>query len=345
MSPDALRGMARRLLRGTNRLIRALREDDISLLAAAIAFYGILSISPILVFAVAIAGFVMSEKAVLDEAMDAVAANVGPDAAETLSHSVSQWRDFGQTPWTMITAVLVTLYASTRLFAQMQTALNTIWHADGEGPAGWWLELRGRLLGLVIVAVLGAVLVLGVAAKVGLGALAQYLGEAPWLFHAADWVLSVALLALVVFTIYRRLPAARVPRGIALRGALATAGLLVLGSEGVAWYLREVAPASSFGAAGSLIALVLWIYYAALIFLFGAELTWLWAQDHADWRPRPRLRPWRRRRGSREEGSDGGEGDGGGGDESGGDESGGDESGGDESGGDESGGDDTPAAA
>ena len=148
MSPDALRGMARRLLRGTNRLIRALREDDISLLAAAIAFYGILSISPILVFAVAIAGFVMSEKAVLDEAMDAVAANVGPDAAETLSHSVSQWRDFGQTPWTMITAVLVTLYASTRLFAQMQTALNTIWHADGEGPAGWWLELRGRLLTL-----------------------------------------------------------------------------------------------------------------------------------------------------------------------------------------------------
>lgn len=273
----------RRAARFVKHLYDAYERDDVPFLAAAIAFYGVLSISPILVFALAVAGVVVSQERAQREVITWVGVHVSPSAADLVRESVRSYRDLGNSPWAVTIAGLVLVVAATRLFMYLRVAIDRIWNVEAPAEETFLDSLQTRLLGFGIVLLLGVVLVVGLLVKLGLAVLATTLGlgEVPTFWLIADGLLYLGMLTWVLYLVYRRLPRAIVPQHHARRGAAATALLLVVGGELIGWYLRSAAATSSFGAAGSAIALVLWIYYAAQVFLVGAEITWLYAEEDA----------------------------------------------------------------
>ncbi len=278
----------RRVLRFIGRVIRAYGRDDVPLLSAAIAFYAVLSIAPILVLALALADAVAAGDAVRSDIMRWVGERMGADVATLINDWITHFRSANDSKVAVYVSFVVLMVSSTRLFQHVRSALDRIWHIK-EAPQGTFLgSLLTRLIGLGIVGMLGLVLLSSVGAKVVIRMLITRfeLGRLPRVWFVFDWGVYILLVGGLVYFMYRRLPSALVQRKHARRGAAVTAVALVLGGEVTSHYLARPGVVSGFGAAGSTMALVLWVYYATQVFLIGAIVTWLFAQKDAKLRKR-----------------------------------------------------------
>ncbi len=261
----------------------AFDADDGTLLAGGIAFYAVLSIAPMLVIALAVAGAVLGDDAASGVLSAKLTQVLGERAAELLADVVEQSRPSTVGSVAMLLSLALTVYASTRLFVQLQVSLNRIWGlARPDAPnlkARVRAVVRERVLSFVLVLFLGAVLTATVAMKSVLASIALFLAlpRVPLLWRVTDLVLSLSALTATITLVYRFLPQVRIPWGHALRGAAFTAVLVGVGSQVVGLYLEMAGAASAFGAAGALAVVMLAAYYSAQIFLFGAELTGLYA--------------------------------------------------------------------
>ena len=204
----------------------------------------------------------------------------------------------GDSRFAVYVSVVVLVISASRLFAHVQTALDRIWHIQSEGDANLMSALWARLWGLAIIGMIGSILILGVAVKVGIRAAANYINAdgIPFLWQLLDWGIYFVLVGGLVYTTYRRLPNVEVHRRNALAGAAITTALLILGGEIIAYYVAIAGVTTSFGAAGSVMALVLWVYYATQVFLIGAVITWVFAEKSARIRQRLRFRMRKGRR-------------------------------------------------
>jgi membrane protein len=259
-----------------NRAIQGFIEHGNLSRGAAIAFYTVTSLAPLLLIIIALAGLVIGNDAARAGVIDEFSGLVGPEGADLIKSIVARSSDPASgTAATVIGAVMVLVTAS-GIFGEMQTALNTTWNV--KPPDEPWLSLiRARAASLGLVAALGFVTIVSLAASAALSALGQELAmrtpAASVVLTALNTGLSLAVFALLFAAIYKILPDTPLRwRDVGI-GAIVTAALFTGGKSLIGWYLGQAAPGSTYGAAGALIVLLLWTYYSAQIFLFGAELT------------------------------------------------------------------------
>lgn len=256
-------------------------------LAAALAYYATFSLAPLLVLALSVAGLLYGRRseAAQAELMRLVETATGPDGAALLEgtlESAAAAPDAGL--WATILSSLVLVVGATALFARLQEALNTIWAATPR-HTGVTRFLWSRGLSLLLVVGAGAAVVAGLMASSLLAGLADQLGV-PGVLLGVERMGSLAVLTFLFAVLYRVLPDAPVRWADVWLGAVVAATLVTLGTGGLGWYLGRASVTSSYGAAGALVALLLWIYYSAQIFFLGAELTTVYARRTAQ-PPRP----------------------------------------------------------
>jgi membrane protein len=272
---------------------RAFQEDGGDLLAGGIAFFSVLSLAPTLVIALAIASRVLGGRALNGMLVHELKPLLGGTAAAFVADVIAHSQASGLSQHAAVIGAVVTVYASTRLFIQVQIALNRIWHVTPAEDGRWHTRvvrlLKKRLLSFALVLGLGALLALISLTKTTLARVAHHFGlrHVPVLWHALDFGVSFFALACVLTAIYRVLPDRSIGLRHALRGGLITTIFLIVGAVLVGLYLDSFATVLAFGAAGSLVVFMLSAYYGALIFLFGAELTAVSAHEEGVLGPRP----------------------------------------------------------
>lgn len=253
-----------------------------STLAAAIAYRTLFSMAPLLVIAVAVAGWVFGEQAVTGELVAQIEGIVGEETAVLIQNLLSSASQGSSGTIATIISVAVLFFGASGLFGQIKVALNQIWGVAPppaeSGLQGVVKVIKTRLLAFLLVILIGVLLLVTLAITTALSALDAYLGDS---WSGAGPVLnnlvSVGIMAVLFAIIFKVLPDAAVAwRDVGL-GALVTAVLFGLGEYLISLYLTRTSVGSTYGAAGSLVATLLWIYYSAQIFLFGAEFTQVYA--------------------------------------------------------------------
>jgi len=256
-------------------------EDKALRLAAALAYYAIFSIGPLLFVLVAIAGWIFGEKAVRGEVHNEIVGFVGDQAAKTIE-SMMAAKKLGASPITTVLAVITLVMGASGVFGQLQDALNTVWEVKAKPGMGLGSFLRDRFLSMSMVLGLGFLLLISMVLTTAVEAIVSKGGQLLPIPNAVTGVLS-ALLSFGVVTllfamIYKFLPDVKLPWSDVWAGALVTAALFTGGKFLLSMYLGREGTASSYGAAGSVVVILLWIYYSSAILLFGAEFTQAYAQ-------------------------------------------------------------------
>ncbi|HVW70012.1 MAG TPA: YihY/virulence factor BrkB family protein [Steroidobacteraceae bacterium] len=250
--------------------------DNASTTGAALAFYCAFSIAPLLVILLTIAGLVVNENAAYAQVGAQLAALFGPSTAKILLGAVRNAQHVQGVLPTIVSAATL-LVGATTVLAALRAALEAMWGSEALATAGVWGWLRTRLLSLGFILTLGFLLLVSLTLSTGLAnlrahAAASYPGFVG-LVGALDILISLLLVGALFALIYRYLPSRRLSWKDVLRGGLLTAILFDIGRWGIGLYLAHSTEPSAFGAASSFAALLLWLYYTAQIFLFGAEFT------------------------------------------------------------------------
>lgn len=246
--------------------------------AGALAFYTLFSLAPVVIIAVAVIGLVFGEVAAQGQIVAQLRGLMGTEAAQAVQRAVAQSRvqQSGLLPSLLGVGALVV--GATTVFAQMQYSLNTVWGvAARPGRSSLWVFLKNRLLSLTVVLVIGFVMLVSLLAGVVLRALLhfthQFVPAVAALLGGAELMLSWLATALLFGAIFKVLPDVVLRWRDVVVGALVTATLFAVGRYGIAAYLAYTATASTYGAAGSVVLILLWVYYSSLILLFGAAFT------------------------------------------------------------------------
>lgn len=264
--------------------------DDAPSMGAAIAYYTVFSLAPLLVIVIAVAGAAFGREAVQGLVSDQLTGLVGPQAAEMVEGLVAASSDTDRGLVAGLISVGVLLVGATTVFAELQSALDRIWKVPERArPSGLWGLLRARLLSFGLILGLAFLLMVSLVASAALAAIGSWFGGLlpGWevLLQVANTVLSLAVLSLLFGAIYKFMPSTPIAwRDVAV-GAVATALLFEVGKLAIGLYIGKSGMDETFQAAGAIVLLLAWVYYAAQIFLLGAEFTRAWAAAHGSRRP------------------------------------------------------------
>lgn len=271
-------------------------EDRAPSMGAALSYYTVFSIAPLLLIVIAVAGLVFGQQAAQGAIVGQLQGLLGESAAQTIQgllQSVSEPKE--GVVATAVGAVLLLLGATT-VFAELQDDLNRIWKAPQRArPSGLWGWLRARILSLGMILGIGFLLLVSLVASAAIAALGTWWGPmfGAWetLAQAVNFVLSLALVTGMFALIYRFMPDVEIQWHDVWVGAAVTALLFTIGKFAIGLYIGKSSVASGFGAAGSLAVLLLWVYYSAQIFLLGAEFTRVYAHQYGSRRARTAAAP------------------------------------------------------
>jgi membrane protein len=250
---------------------------------AAIAFYTVTSIAPVLLIVIAIAGLAFGRDAAQGAITAQLSGLMGQQTAEVLQTAVASASSKSSGILATIIGVVTLVVTASGVFGEMQTALNVIWKAKPKGTTVSRL-IRARAASLGLVAVLGFLLMVSLVVSTGLTAFGDYLDAilpfGKLILTVLNVVFSLTLISFLFGAIYKVLPDRNLEWRDVVVGAIVTGVLFTVGKSLISWYIGSSAVASSFGAAGALIVLLLWVYYSAQIFLLGAEFTKVYANRH-----------------------------------------------------------------
>jgi membrane protein len=246
--------------------------------AAALAFFTLFSVAPVVIVAVTIVGLALGEDAAQGQIARQLEATIGAEAANAVQTAVAGSRIERSGILPSLAGFLAMLFGATTVFAQMQNSLNAIWSvAPRPTRSSVFIYIKGRLLSLAVVLGIGFVLLVSLLLSVLVRALVvfaqEWLPVPPALLLGMDSVVSIAVVTLLFATIFRVLPDVLLRWRDVWLGAFFTALLFTLGRGLIAFYLSTTATASTYGAAGSLVLLLMWVNYSSLILLFGAAFT------------------------------------------------------------------------
>ncbi len=246
-------------------------------MAAALAYYGILSLTPLTVIAVAVAGLVYGRRAAEGLLVEQLSSLVGSEAAALVQAAVAQVYTRGGGVLAIGIAALVVLYSASGLIGNLRSSLNSVWEVEPRTRKGLVWILLARLLDVGVALAAGVFFLGGMVIQTALASLAEVLPQSLPLPAASlqltGALLSVSLVGLFLMVVFRVLPNAGLSWAEVRPGAAISAVLFTLGNLAVSFYLARAATGSVFGAAGSLVVIMVWMYYVALIVLFGAEIT------------------------------------------------------------------------
>jgi membrane protein len=265
-------------------------DDEALSRGAAIAFYTVTSLAPVLLIVIAIAGLVFGR----DAAQNAISAQfsglMGRQTADVLQSAVASAAGKSSSIIATIIGVVTLVATASGVFGEMQAALNSIWKTKPQATTVSRL-IRARAIGLGLVAALGFLLIVSLVISAGLTAFGRYLDTAlptgKLILPILNFVVSFVLLGILFGAIYKILPDRSLQWKDVVIGAVVTSILFNIGKSLIGWYIGSSAIASSYGAAGGLIVLLLWVYYSVQIFLLGAEFTKIYANRHGSKQGRP----------------------------------------------------------
>lgn len=245
--------------------------------AAALAFYTLFSLAPVLVLVIAVAGFFYGAEAAQGQLLNQLRGLVGPQGAETIQTILAGARDRESGRFATVIASVLLVVGATTVFAELKDSLDEIWDVPKPEDAGLWYTVRTRLLSFGLILVLGFLLLVSLVVNAALAVLEDYIGRmwpgAAVVMNWVAWIVSFLVIATLFGVIYKLLPRIKLSWHDVAIGALGTAALFTLGKYLIGLYIGNSGATDSFGAAGSLIALLLWVYYSALIFFLGAEFA------------------------------------------------------------------------
>jgi membrane protein len=265
-------------------------DDEALSRGAAIAFYTVTSLAPILLIVVAIAGLVFGRDAAQNAISDEFSTLMGRQTAEVLQSVVASAADKPSSIIATIVGIATLIATASGVFGELQAALNSIWKAKSQATTVSRL-IRTRAIGLGLVAALGFLLIVSLVMSAGLTAFGNYLDTVlpmgKLILPVLNFVVSLVLFGVLFGAIYKVLPDRSLQWNDVVTGALITSVLFNIGKSLIGWYIGSSAIASSYGAAAGLIVLLLWVYYSVEIFLLGAEFTKIYANRHGSKRRMP----------------------------------------------------------
>ncbi|HUF38694.1 MAG TPA: YihY/virulence factor BrkB family protein [Anaerolineales bacterium] len=288
----------RRFLELLKQTYREWQDDRAVRLAAALAYYTVFSLAPLLVIVIGVSSLVWDRQVVETHTLNQVESLLGPQAGELIGEMIATPNDeeAGVAATVIGTAALV--LGALGVFSELSTSLNLIWEVKSRKPEGFLDSIRqfvrDRILSFGLILVIGFLLLVSLVVSTGLAAVQEFTSafiSAPdLLVQVLYFLVSTGVIAVLFAMVFKYLPDAQIAWRDVWMGAIFTAVLFSLGKELIGLYLGNSAVGSAFGAAGSLALILLWVYYSAQILFFGAEFTQVYANKYgsrirSDWNP------------------------------------------------------------
>ncbi|HEX6737405.1 MAG TPA: YihY/virulence factor BrkB family protein [Vicinamibacteria bacterium] len=269
-------------------------QDNAPRLGAALSYYTLFSLAPLLIVAIAVAGLVFGQDAAQGQIVGELRGLVGPAGAQAVEEMIKNSRREEAGILATVLGLITLFLGATGAFAELKSSLNVVW--DVESPsAGVWGLVRSRLWAFALVLAVGFLLLVSLIVSAAVAAtdtiLARFVTEPSVILHALNTALSLIVITALFALIFKYLPDAAVSWGDVWVGAVFTSALFTLGKFLIGLYLGHSSLGSVYGAAGSIVVVMVWVYYAAQIFFFGAELTQAYARRHGSWRERRQPAP------------------------------------------------------
>ena len=260
-------------------------------MGAALSYYTIFSLAPLLIIVIAVAGLVFGAEAAQASIVAQLRGLLGNDAAKGVQELLQSARQPAKGVTASVIGAITLILGATSVFGELQSALDRIWRAPAAAAQGFWGLLRTRLLSFGMVLAIGFLLLVSLVVSAALAALGEWWGTwfGGWevLLQILNFVVSLGVITVLFALIYRLLPRAQVAWQDVWVGAAVTALLFTIGKFAIGMYLGKADVTSGFGAAGSIALLLVWIYYSSQVFLLGAEFTWLYAKQYGSRQGRP----------------------------------------------------------
>jgi membrane protein len=258
-------------------------DDDASRLAASLAFYTLLSLAPLVIIAVAIAGFVLGPEAARGQIAAALSEVVGHEAALGIQSVVASARSTSSGTIGTVIGVITLFIGASGVFGELQFALNSIWEVRARPGRGVWGEIKDRFLSFTMVLGVAFLLLVSLVLSALLSVIGHFFtaslpgGELFW--QLLNFLISFAMVTALFALILKYVPDVEIQWSDVWVGAGVTALLFTIGKSLLGLYLGKASVGSSYGAAGSLVVLVVWVYYSAQILFLGAEFTQVQARQ------------------------------------------------------------------
>ncbi|WP_082702646.1 YihY/virulence factor BrkB family protein [Pseudacidovorax intermedius] len=267
------------------KAVVAWSDDFAPSMGAAISYYTLFSLAPLLVIVIAVAGALFGREAVQGEIVGQLSGLIGREAAIAVQGLIRSASEPGKGLVAGMIGVGVLIVGATTVFAELQSALDRIWHVPQSAkPQGVWSVLRARVLSFGLILGLAFLLMVSLLVSAFLAAMGSWVGALlpGWelLLQLLNIAISFAIMTLLFAMIYKFMPTTRIAWRDVWVGAAVTSMLFQIGKTAIALYLGRSGMTESFAAAGSLVVLLVWVYYAAQIFLLGAEFTKVYALEH-----------------------------------------------------------------
>lgn len=266
-------------------------EDRCASMGAALSYYSVFSVAPLLLIVISVAGLFLGREAAQGLIVGQINGLVGTSGAEAIQTVLQSVSEPKKGVIGTIVGLVLLLVGATTVLAELQEDLNRIWKVgDAPKPSGVWGLVRARLLSLGLIMAVGFLLLISLVVSAAIAALGEWslglFGAWETLAHVVNFLVSLGVVTTLFALIYRFMPQVRIQWHDVWIGALVTALLFSIGKWAIGLYIGKSAVASGFGAAGSLAVLLVWVYYSAQIFLFGAEFTWAYAHAYGSHRVR-----------------------------------------------------------
>jgi len=247
-------------------------------LSASLSYYTIFSLAPLLLLIISLAGFFFGREASEGRIFSEINGIIGNEAAAQVQQIISNLELSGNSTISIIIGVVTLIIGATTVFGEIQDSINMIWKVKAKPKKGWVKMLKDRLLSGSIIVGLGFLLIVSLVVNGALAALNNFLKSmfpdfTLILINLANIVISFAVITVLFGVIFKVLPDAKIKWKHVRAGAFFTACLFMLGRYGIGLYITSTGAGSPYGAAGSLIVILLWVYYTAAILYFGAEFT------------------------------------------------------------------------
>ncbi|HVS38991.1 MAG TPA: YihY/virulence factor BrkB family protein [Gemmataceae bacterium] len=256
-------------------------EDRTLRMAGALAYYSVFSMAPLILIAVGVASQFFDKATAQEQILQEIGETVGPSARDALAQILQHAGGAGNGVVATIVGVVLLLFGASGAFAELQDGLNNIWKVKPKPGLGIWELIKNRLLSITLVLGTGFLLLVSliltaILSAVG-GWMERHMPGSTWVWHILNSILSLVVVAALFAMIFKILPDAKISWRDVWMGAVVTSALFTIGKALIGMYLGRSGLAATYGAAASIVILLMWVYYSALILLFGAEFTHTYA--------------------------------------------------------------------
>lgn len=260
-------------------------DDEPFRLSAVVAYYAVISLPALLVIIINVIGAIWGYEIVQGQLTKEFNAALGPDAAKSIQTIITETRTSDKNTLSTILGVGTLLFGATGVFYQLKVSLNEIWNIAPNPKAKIWKIITDRALSFAFVLVIGFLLLISFIITTAISALSSYLRELlpdilVYIAFILDSVVSIGIISVLFALMFKYLPDAKIRWKTVWIGAILTATLFVIGKLGLSLYFGQVEPGSTYGAAGTIVLVLLWVSYSSLILFFGAEFTYTYANRY-----------------------------------------------------------------